>query len=624
MGRPIRVVRKHQGFTKATGTETGQCEGNGDWAVCGRRKEYSLRARGGLQGLPAWWGKIHPPIGAKIRAAGLGFFLDAISHHLTEHKDLILMCAMSERFWDTTNTFHLPKIGEMTLTPKDFTMISGLSFGGHWLVMDHEIEGKKKQLKESLGTMPQYVRDTSVKLTWLKSTFEYKKLEDKCNIDCYVRAFMLYLIGTTFVPSTSSIVNLRFMASLWDVHSLDQYNWGGAAYATMFHYMAHFSCKKLKSLRGLLNVWAYEYLHLGTPSLNQQKADTFPRLSRWTSANRVSSTKPRSKLVELRRMIDNLTPEDVNWNPWFVVNLPKEFQYCQILLKRRVLFECAFGRYLHLGERVFSQTVHKYSPRIPKNPHVTMRRGRLMETSDLESTFEGFEITNFHLARVKNSQYFRFCEENLLGPLVETKEVQSEGMVSEEGSNLERRMMPSTPYHENRSGFRPFSKKYPSFPPWEVPMINAEGVMEMQPIPRLHSDFANASYTIIESLKKPPPYQLSSSQANLDRQAALLEQAKGSIWFMEDYLRNMGHSTRGGASNVSGVIQDSDLPQCPSMLYTHNSQRPDKSAPTRQITSQQGFSNFPFLDESDEIDSEDSEEEEEEEHNGCRNKCGRQ
>ena len=64
-------------------------------------------------------------------------------------------------------------------------------------------------------------------------------------------------------------------------------------------------------------------------------------------------------------------------------------------------------------------------------------------------------------------------------------QVQSEGMVSEEGSNLERRKMPSTPSHENRSGSRPFSEKYPSFPPWEVPMINAEGVMEMQPIPRV-------------------------------------------------------------------------------------------------------------------------------------------
>ena len=109
----------------------------------------------------------------------------------------------------------------------------------------------------------------------------------------------------------------------------------------------------------------------------------------------------------------------------------------------------------------------------------------------------------------------------------------------------------------------------------------------------------------------------------MDRQAALLEQAKGSIRFMEDYLRNMGHSARGGASNASGVIQDSDMPPCPFVPYTHNSQKPDKSASTRQITSQQGFSNFPFLDESDEIDSEESEEEEEE-HNGCRNKRGRQ
>jgi hypothetical protein len=38
-----------------------------------------------------------------------------------------------------TNTFHFPQIGEMTLTPEDFTMIMGLTLGDPWLEMDLNI-----------------------------------------------------------------------------------------------------------------------------------------------------------------------------------------------------------------------------------------------------------------------------------------------------------------------------------------------------------------------------------------------------------------------------------------------------------------------------------------------------
>jgi len=34
-----------------------------------------------------------------------------------------------DQFWDTTNTFHFP-LGEMTITPFDFVVLTGLGFIG--------------------------------------------------------------------------------------------------------------------------------------------------------------------------------------------------------------------------------------------------------------------------------------------------------------------------------------------------------------------------------------------------------------------------------------------------------------------------------------------------------------
>ncbi|KDP35067.1 hypothetical protein JCGZ_11037 [Jatropha curcas] len=39
-----------------------------------------------------------------------------------------LLCALAERWWDTTNTFHF-SWGELTLTPVDFSVISEIPFG---------------------------------------------------------------------------------------------------------------------------------------------------------------------------------------------------------------------------------------------------------------------------------------------------------------------------------------------------------------------------------------------------------------------------------------------------------------------------------------------------------------
>ena len=54
------------------------------------------------------------------------FFQDLLNQETHEYKDLQLLIALSERFWDITCRFHFPGIGEVMLTPYDFSVITSL------------------------------------------------------------------------------------------------------------------------------------------------------------------------------------------------------------------------------------------------------------------------------------------------------------------------------------------------------------------------------------------------------------------------------------------------------------------------------------------------------------------
>src|ERR1043165_2276308 len=65
------------------------------------------------------------PIGALIAPSALPL-LAAIDPRRTPHKELLT--ALAERWWPSTDTFHFGW-GEMTMTPADFSAISGIPFG---------------------------------------------------------------------------------------------------------------------------------------------------------------------------------------------------------------------------------------------------------------------------------------------------------------------------------------------------------------------------------------------------------------------------------------------------------------------------------------------------------------
>ena len=66
------------------------------------------------------WEALSPNIKNIISDAGFGTFFEALLNQKThEYKDLQLLLTLTERFWDTTCTFHFPGIGEVMLTPYD-------------------------------------------------------------------------------------------------------------------------------------------------------------------------------------------------------------------------------------------------------------------------------------------------------------------------------------------------------------------------------------------------------------------------------------------------------------------------------------------------------------------------
>ncbi|KAK9984331.1 hypothetical protein SO802_033856 [Lithocarpus litseifolius] len=76
------------------------------------------------------WEILSPDIKNIVDEAGFQtFFQDLLNQDTHEYKDLQLLLGLSEWFWDTICIFHFPSVGEVMLTPYDFSVITGLRLG---------------------------------------------------------------------------------------------------------------------------------------------------------------------------------------------------------------------------------------------------------------------------------------------------------------------------------------------------------------------------------------------------------------------------------------------------------------------------------------------------------------
>ena len=202
-----------------------------------------------LKAVKGAWEILSPDIKNNINDAGFEKFFEALLNQEThEYKDLQLLLALSERFWDNMCTFHFTGIGEITLTPYDFSIITGLRLGGERIRINDFLT--PKEIKSLLGVMPPKMRSKNVPLMWL-----YENIKSCKTMAMGTRMFMLRFNGTFLCLDLGDAVNLRYLWSLRDIDQIKKYDWGGMADATLLHFMTLLSRRSLSSLGGVPFVW---------------------------------------------------------------------------------------------------------------------------------------------------------------------------------------------------------------------------------------------------------------------------------------------------------------------------------------------------------------------------------
>ncbi|XP_058210681.1 protein MAIN-LIKE 2-like [Rhododendron vialii] len=151
------------------------------------------------------------PAGAKelVQGSGFGEFVQLVGE---TSNDRVQLTALTERWWDTTNTFHFP-FGEATMTPMDFVAITGIRVGGNPIPFDMKLYKDRATLAYFLGRVPEEINDTgTIRFSWFYEQFEKDKdtYTTERDFEQVTRAFVLYLFGATLFPtrtvgSTSTI-----------------------------------------------------------------------------------------------------------------------------------------------------------------------------------------------------------------------------------------------------------------------------------------------------------------------------------------------------------------------------------------------------------------------------------
>ena len=194
------------------------------------------------------------PIGMLIVPSGL-HLLRVVDTSRTPHKELL--SALAERWWPTTNTFHFGW-GEMTMTPADFSAISGIPFGTRPLEVfdDWRQDISSARMIELIGIdLPRSSRRVARPSLFASLQHIYGGYYDgSISATQAARFFILLLISATFFVNRRQAVDPGILRSLVDLTALDQYDWAGAMLSRLYEDMSELSHHRIR-LCSLSSFW---------------------------------------------------------------------------------------------------------------------------------------------------------------------------------------------------------------------------------------------------------------------------------------------------------------------------------------------------------------------------------
>ncbi|KAF5932472.1 hypothetical protein HYC85_028643 [Camellia sinensis] len=322
---------------------------------------HTIRGYGNT-GARDWYLELPDAVRDIIDEAGLGIFCRGLSRLTTCRP---LLAALAERWWDTTDSFHFSVAGDMTMTPYDFSMLTGIGVGGDPIPFDTDMDEWDAAQLYLLGTQPPLARAGFVRYSWFESHFRTQpalaeeaqmSLEE---VDQYARGFLMFLFGTTLFADRANTVPLCLLSALVDVRQIRHYDWGGAALATLYGYMSSSSRLSGQLLDGYWRaweLWVYAYFPRLAPVPDEEIPFGVPFSHRFDVR---CVRRPRESLTFFRRYFNTITAAEITWQPWAPLPAVVRDHYegsgetarCQILLEGPVC------RAWYLGERFLRQTL---------------------------------------------------------------------------------------------------------------------------------------------------------------------------------------------------------------------------------------------------------------------------
>ncbi|KAL7240457.1 hypothetical protein ACSBR2_006166 [Camellia fascicularis] len=112
-----------------------------------------------------WYMELPDAVRHIVDQASFGAFCRGLSR-LTASRPLL--AALVERWWDTTESFHFSATGDMTMTPYDFSMLTGIGVGGDPIPFDTDMDEWEAAQIYLLGEMPPLARPSFVRYSWFE------------------------------------------------------------------------------------------------------------------------------------------------------------------------------------------------------------------------------------------------------------------------------------------------------------------------------------------------------------------------------------------------------------------------------------------------------------------------
>ena len=169
-----------------------------------------------------WYAELPEGVRDLVDLAGFGPFCTGLSRCPARRT---LMAALVERWWDTTNSFHFSATGDMTMTPFDFAVLTGLDVGGWSIPYDEDMGEVEAAWMYLLGARPPVDRVSGrVRYTWFSSHFRRAEMvpETPVETEQYARGFLMFLFGTTLFADRGNTIGLYLLSALVDLSQVGE------------------------------------------------------------------------------------------------------------------------------------------------------------------------------------------------------------------------------------------------------------------------------------------------------------------------------------------------------------------------------------------------------------------